>query len=475
MRLKTRKIITLLFFAVFAVTAPAVILYTGGYRYNWKKNHFEKTGLIQLDSDPQEATIILNGVKQKRRTPATLAKLLPDEYAVRLEKSGFLPWQKTLTVRSGETTFAKDVTLFKDALPRQLIHAEAVTAAFARDGAAALLRKAGDGMTELIVTDPGSRFPSGLRALKAANGGTSSAQPPTLLARFGAGEHSSEKLSWSPSGSRLALWARRADGGKVLFIYPLESGKEPIAVHELLPGEIREWRWAVEGDAMTVVNASGVFRIDASDGTTNPIATLPNATDALTDGATYILRSVLRQVKNEESAPETLLEKAGPGGRAPLERLASLPRGRYRFIGIRGSMLLLADDLTGKALLMDASDGSIIRTFMASDAVWNDKGALLLWNDFEINVYGQEIDDRTVVTRLGTAISGCAWHPDGKHVIYATATDIMAIDLDVRDKKNVNELGRFTGIQAFVVDPAGAWLRTVGSVGSQTGVFERDL
>jgi hypothetical protein len=256
----------------------------------------------------------------------------------------------------------------------------------------------------------------------------------------------------------------------------LDSDVRPIAVHELLSKGIAGWRWTADGEAVTAVNENGVFRIDASDGTAKTVAAAPDVIDALTDDATYLLRSVPSRTKDAESARETVLERTGSGGRAPLELLTSFPRGRYRFLGIRGGKLLLADDLTGKALLISASDGSILRTFMATDAAWNDDdGALLLWNDFEVSVYGPDTDELTVVTRLGTAISGCAWHPDGKHVMYSTDTEISAIDLDVRDKKNVNELGRFTKLRSFVVDPAGIWLRIVGSVGTQEGVFERDL
>jgi WD40 repeat protein len=120
MSLRVRRIIYLIFILIFVVITPLIILYTAGYRYNFKKNKIQKTGILILKSNPKDASIYLNNQIQKEKTPARIANLLPEDYSVRLEKENFYPWQKKLTVKSKLTTFAEDIILFKKGLPAEV-------------------------------------------------------------------------------------------------------------------------------------------------------------------------------------------------------------------------------------------------------------------------------------------------------------------------------------------------------------------
>ena len=64
-----RKSVLALFALTFLVAAPLVILLTAGYRYSWKKNRFEKTGMIYVETEPRSVRVYLNGVPQKKTTP----------------------------------------------------------------------------------------------------------------------------------------------------------------------------------------------------------------------------------------------------------------------------------------------------------------------------------------------------------------------------------------------------------------------
>ena len=123
MTLRYRRIIYLVFIAVFLIIAPIITLYSTGYRYNFKKNKIEKTGILNIDSQPRGALIYLNGQYQNK-TPARFTNLLPDRYQVKVEKDGYYPWQKDLEVKSNLTTFAKDIVLFKQNLPVNIVAGE---------------------------------------------------------------------------------------------------------------------------------------------------------------------------------------------------------------------------------------------------------------------------------------------------------------------------------------------------------------
>lgn len=121
MTLRSRRIIYLSFILIFVIITPLIILYAAGYRYNFQKHKIQKTGILILKSEPTGASIYLNGDPRKETTPARIANLLPDDYTVRIEKENFHPWQKTLPVESGLTTFAENIFLSEKNLPGQVV------------------------------------------------------------------------------------------------------------------------------------------------------------------------------------------------------------------------------------------------------------------------------------------------------------------------------------------------------------------
>lgn len=117
MKFKYRAAILIILIIIFFTVSPILILWTLGYRYNPKKITIEKTGLLFVKTEPKGADIYLNGKKRKQRTPAKIKYLLPDIYNLRIEKKGFIPYKKKITIKSGFTTFVDNILLFKQNLP----------------------------------------------------------------------------------------------------------------------------------------------------------------------------------------------------------------------------------------------------------------------------------------------------------------------------------------------------------------------
>ncbi len=117
MNIHTRRTIALLFITIFFIGTPILLLYTSGYRYNFKKGDIQKTGALVIETTPKNATIFLSGQKQPATTPTRLNNLLPDEYEITVEKENHYPWQKKLSVASQKTTFAEKIVLFKKTSP----------------------------------------------------------------------------------------------------------------------------------------------------------------------------------------------------------------------------------------------------------------------------------------------------------------------------------------------------------------------
>ncbi len=124
MTLRSRRIIYIIFILLFLVITPTIILYTTGYRYDFRKHKIQKTGILILKSKPEGGQIYLNNKFRKEVTPARIANLLPGDYAIKIEKENYYPWEKTLPVLSRLTTFAENVFLFKKSLPAKILDGE---------------------------------------------------------------------------------------------------------------------------------------------------------------------------------------------------------------------------------------------------------------------------------------------------------------------------------------------------------------
>ncbi|MEK7064824.1 MAG: carboxypeptidase-like regulatory domain-containing protein, partial [Patescibacteria group bacterium] len=65
--------------------------------------------------------VTLNNVKQKNKLPLYLPNRAPGTYKIVLSKPGYKSWEKDIVIASNQTTYIKDVTLFKSALPAQIL------------------------------------------------------------------------------------------------------------------------------------------------------------------------------------------------------------------------------------------------------------------------------------------------------------------------------------------------------------------
>ncbi|MBL7159276.1 PEGA domain-containing protein [Candidatus Microgenomates bacterium] len=81
---------------IFSVTA-AIVLFGRGFRVDLQQKELKTTGLLAATSNPKGASIFINN----RLTSATneTINLDPGWYDVRIEKEGFIPWQKKIEIK----------------------------------------------------------------------------------------------------------------------------------------------------------------------------------------------------------------------------------------------------------------------------------------------------------------------------------------------------------------------------------------
>lgn len=120
----TRKIriaIMVSLIVAFFIISPIVLLYTAGYRYDFKNHKIKETGVISIDIKPKDATVYLNGVKLQDKIPVRLTNRLPGNYSIKITKEGHQDWQKNITVESKKSSYIKDIILYKENLPSKIL------------------------------------------------------------------------------------------------------------------------------------------------------------------------------------------------------------------------------------------------------------------------------------------------------------------------------------------------------------------
>lgn len=449
MNKRLRAVITLSFVTLFLVTVPVVLLWTAGYSFNWKRQRVQKTGIIQVESVPKNARVLIDGASQKKTTPAMITRLLPEDYSVTVEADGYLPWHKTLEVKSSQTTFATGIVLYKNVLSRIDVEKRITASAWSTDGTqVAFVAENGDSKEVSAVT-PGKN--------------------PLLLARFPKDSLAEETVSWSPDG-KFVLLVADSSGATHVIRFSADDSFPPLSVSDRFPKGKLTAHWTVDG-GIGVIDAAGAYVVNATTGKSTPALQGKNALDVDSRGSvSYVLHLTDASRKGEEQ--RVILEKITADGPTPF---LNLPVSHYRFVLGDEGHILIQDQKKGQLLAVDRNDASF-DTLDATGTQWEPKGSrLLLWNGYEISLYDPRDGSRELVTRIGSGIEQCAFSPSGDGILYSTPNGISFVELDPRDVRNTYDLVRYSEGGPFAIDRSAKLLRFTGSIGSQHGIFERDL
>lgn len=98
MRRPPRILIALLALVVISASTLLAIKFAKGYRPSLKTKTLQGTGLLAANSYPRGASVFIND-KLTTATDDTL-NLPPSDYKVRVQKDGYIPWEKTLSVEA---------------------------------------------------------------------------------------------------------------------------------------------------------------------------------------------------------------------------------------------------------------------------------------------------------------------------------------------------------------------------------------
>lgn len=441
---RARRLLSWTFILAFFLIAPAIILSTAGYRYNFTKHRIERTGVMVVESRPEGATVALNGERRRSGTPARLPNLTPGAYDVRVEKAGYHAWEKSVPVESRSTSFVNQIGLFRQMVPM-------------------LYSPTGSSVR--------SAFAPGMRYAASMTPAPSGSELAIVDLRTGA-DILPYRSSYEPEAFRLS-WSR--DGNWLLIAHPgkkpsflLWNAKEPETVLDLgdeVGLTFDQAFWAQ--DQIQLYGQAGGTLYGITPGAPVAIAEGPSIGQAVVTNAT------LYGIQAGE--PATLVRRKLKD--KAFEPIAELPSAAFQPLPSDDGRVAYVSSNGGDLFVIDPS-GEQPRAFEArgDGGVWSaDWTKLLYWNDLEVRIYDARSGSDDLVTRLSGPIAQAAWHRPEWNALYAVNGSLFATEVSDRYGRLTVPLADFNAIESFAVDVAGDFAYVFGTKDGQSGLWRLRL
>jgi hypothetical protein len=113
-----RRLYLLVFVILFFLTAPIIVLFAQGYRFDSVNNIFVHSGSITIKSVPRDIEIFVDGKERKKSSLSiingsyTINGIRPGTHTITCKKEGYTTWSKKVNVHSGISTEFWNILLF---------------------------------------------------------------------------------------------------------------------------------------------------------------------------------------------------------------------------------------------------------------------------------------------------------------------------------------------------------------------------
>lgn len=446
-----RGIIYIFFVLLFLASVPMVLLYTAGYKYNFKKWRLDRTGVLFLESIPRGAKILLNN-KKFGETPARLPALLPEDYQIKLQKSGYLSWQKTLAVLPGQTTFANTIFLPKDTASEYIFETIARTLTLSPSGKIMLLagRDASLNDRRQNYLELGF-YEIGNNKYRAVLNLPYSEILPEI-------KWLDDKMVMVRGASRVFLLL--VDRTEPIFL----SSEFGTPVNKIEPDE-------AQSDVILVQTGRMLWRFNIKNSQKEFVEKYNFDTYSLQGGLIYFIR---QDLKNLYLASRPITDKSD----IAIKNLLQIKNVKYEFLDSPDGFILLRSGENITLVKLNPEPRVILQT-EAREARYFQNGnslRLLHFTDSEIYVFDVGPETNQLVTRLGTKIFGVRPLSGGEHLLILSDNKIIMVELDNRAERNVWTLAQGEKIQDFVYNREDEIIYFVGQLKEQkNGLYRRQL
>jgi dipeptidyl aminopeptidase/acylaminoacyl peptidase len=433
MTLRLRRIIYILLIAAFFIVAPLIILYNSGYRYNFKKKSFQKTGIIFVSAAAKNVNIFLDGKLVAQKTPIFLKNLFPGNYNIKIEADNYLAWEKELSVQSQLTTFVKDLVLLKESLPIVIT----------------------GGQISKMTVSPDKNYLAFIAGNKKSVLSILDLKKNETIFNFNE-PHPDTELSWSPDGKWLV--AKKGEWERQVFA-KTRGGYEYVIIANFPAGKIF---WSKKSPSLVyIIGSSALYSLDLENKKSAKVTSLPRAQDylVLNDTLWFVSGDALKYW--DFTTPDSSIEDMG-----------KTPIANAKFGDFGEKFIALSNDYEG--FLVDALGKNIAAraTKIKKIVETPNEDTTILYNDFEIWLFNQKTKTLKLVTRIGSPITSALWHSSRQYIIFTTDKEIRAIELDSREPRNEYNLVKLQEIKSPLKDD-GENFYFAGKISeNEEGIFE---
>lgn len=450
MSLRTRRFLYAGFILSFLIITPLVSLYATGYKIG-SGFHVQKTGILIIDSKPANANIYLNNKIQRNflkklytkeksviTTPAKIKNLLPGEYDVRLELPGYWSWQKKLEIKSGQSTFAENIFLFKHDLPAQLESGEFSYLDISPDLSSALLINK-QAITLLNLTNNDKKI-------------------------FAPGATTSLEFN---AATTTSLWSANSQAVIINnWLFKINGWSKPQPLNELFGQPPTNLKWHSHDDSIFYAQVeNAIYSYDLGN-KKQTILTDQAPTDYLIKNNNLYYLSTNNGSTQLSSRQLNSMELTGQ---------LNLPYSKYFFLNPKHPLLNLYDENYQILYLIDFfSNIRPLRETISNvkQADWIDNNRLLYTDGNEIWIFDIPQNKKNLLTRISNEITAIFWHPSNNYVIFTTNEAINTIELDNREKRNITEILRLEQIRWPRLNKSGDAIYFYSKIGNQAGLYQ---
>lgn len=439
---KIRDFLFIAFIVLFIILTIFISLYAAGYKLNtsWPpkfRQLIQKTGMLILDSNPNNAKIIINGEEQRQSwlidigqssitTPTKIKNLLAGEYTVRLEKDGYWPLEKKIKIEAGQSTFMEDSILFKRSLPLSLALCAPQNLSFSPD------------KKNIILGEDGT-------ILNIKNASTS--------AIIGTNNNN---IQWSKSGNQVLL------DGKLINLDNNSSSYDLSVIGKTATN----FYWD-EANKKIYYQANGNI---------NCILTDKNIISTILSGSNYtayiVRNNLIYTIENTEG--QNYLRIYGLDNNI-LKSSTYLGNGNFNFRQDEYHLNLYDSKQQTLYLLSDYTEQPIITKIRpVINWQWLNNNFLIWHNDFEIYSLNTSSNKQDLIIRVSEQIVNIAWNKIKNYLVYANGNQINLINLNLEKKEPITLL-KAKNINNLVLDEKNQLLYFYAQVGQQAGIYKLQL
>lgn len=447
---RAKRLIFFWFLAVlFFLVSPAVILYSQGFIFDFKKGIFVHSGTITFKSNPQAIDVSLNGEKKQSQKKldlingsSNISGIFPGDYNIEISAEGFQSWNKKAPVHSGLSSEFWNIVLARKSYEKIPLNAKKAEKFF--------ISPQNNFLT--FSWQENEDFQVEIFDVKNQKISNKFSFPHWNFIE----EERKENIEWSPKGKFLSIPVKKNNPNTEIsqaenysyFIVNLEKNVFFNLNEALKEENIQDVRWdPQEQNYVFFINKknNSLMRVD----TQNPTDLKEIASDVssydLSGSQVYYVKNPSNLVFRKnilETKEPTQITQNFPEENKIIYRLIIYNDSRIAFISEDKNFYIFNQ---GEHETYFKKLGENVSGIHFSD----DGKKIAFWTPNEISVYfirdwltqpNRAENEIQNITRYSEPIRNVQWFKDYEHIIFSSGRWVKIIELDSRDHRNCMDI-----------------------------------